>query len=247
MIKVINLRKHFGDLSVLEGINLEIKRGETFAIIGQSGSGKSVFLKLLMGLLRPDAGEIYIDGLELAKLNERQLYEVRMKSAMVFQSAALFDSLNVFENVAFGLMQHTDLSLDLIKQRVEQCLAMVGLEGIEDKMPSELSGGMKKRVAIARAIALNPQIVLYDEPTTGLDPVVASSINKLIKKLKGEIESTAVVVTHDMNSVYLVADRIGMLYQGKIIKIGSPEEFQNATHPVVKQFVNGESEGPIKV
>ena len=247
MIKAVNLWKRFSDLEVLRGFNLEIKEGETFVIIGQSGSGKSVFLKLLINLLRLDEGEIYIEGEEVTKLNIKELRNVRMKFGFVFQGSALFDSLNVYENVGFGLVEHTDLSEDLIQERVEQCLGLVGLKGIESKMPAELSGGMKKRVAIARAIVLNPKIILYDEPTTGLDPVVASSINNLIKKLKKEINTTSIIVTHDMNSGYLVADRIGMLYEGKIIETGTPEEIRNSQDPIVKQFISGDFVGPIKI
>jgi len=247
MIRTVNLWKRFNDLEVLRGFNLEIKENETFVIIGQSGSGKSVFLKLLINLLRLDRGEIYIEGEEVTNLNIKELHNVRMKFGFVFQSSALFDSLNVYENVGFGLVEHTDLTEDLIQERVEQCLGLVGLKGIESKMPAELSGGMKKRVAIARAIVLNPKIILYDEPTTGLDPVVASSINNLIKKLKKEINATSIVVTHDMNSAYFIADRIGMLYEGKIIEIGVPEEIRSSQNPIVKQFISGDFVGPIKI
>ena len=245
MIKVINVWKRFDDLEVLKGIDVDIQEGETFVIIGQSGTGKSVFLKLLIGLLMPDRGKIFIQGKDITEMNDRQLNKLRTEFGMVFQYAALFDSLNVFENVAFSLMEHTDLDDEHIKQRVQECLKLVGLEGIDEKMPVELSGGMKKRVAIARAIALNPKIILYDEPTAGLDPVVASSINKLIKELKQKTQTTSVVVTHDMKSAYEVGDRIAMLYQGKLIEIGTPLEIQNTSNPVVKQFINGESEGPI--
>ncbi|RKY38050.1 MAG: ABC transporter ATP-binding protein [Candidatus Omnitrophota bacterium] len=247
MIKVIDLWKKFGDLEVLTGVDIEIMEGETFVIIGQSGTGKSVFLKLLIGLLKPDRGRIYIQGRDITGLSERELSKLRIEFGMVFQYAALFDSLNVFENVAFGLTEHTDLDEEHITQRVKECLKLVGLEGIEDKMPAELSGGMKKRVAIARAIALNPKIILYDEPTAGLDPVVASSINKLIKELKEKTQTTSVVVTHDMKSAYEVGDRIGMLYQGKLIEVGNPDQIRNTQNPVVRQFINGEPEGPITV
>ena len=247
MIKVIDLWKKFGDLEVLTGVNIEVMEGETFVIIGQSGTGKSVFLKLLIGLLKPDRGKIYIQGRDITELSERELSKLRIEFGMVFQYAALFDSLNVFENVAFGLTEHTDLDEEHITQRVKECLKLVGLEGIEDKMPAELSGGMKKRVAIARAIALNPKIILYDEPTAGLDPVVASSINKLIEVLKKKTQTTSVVVTHDMKSAYEVGDRIGMLYQGKLIEVGNPDQIRNTQNPVVRQFINGEFEGPITV
>lgn len=247
MIKIIDVWKRFDDLEVLKGIDVDIQEGETFVIIGQSGTGKSVFLKLLIGLLKPDKGKIFIQGRDITEMNDCQLNKLRTEFGMVFQYAALFDSLNVYENVAFSLMEHTDLDDEHIKQRVQECLKLVGLEGIEEKMPAELSGGMKKRVAIARAIVLNPKIILYDEPTAGLDPVVASSINKLIKELKQKTQTTSVVVTHDMKSAYEVGDRIAMLYQGKLIEIGTPQEIQNTSNPIVRQFINGDSEGPITI
>lgn len=247
MIKVIDLWKSFDNLEVLRGVNIEIYEGETFVIIGQSGVGKSVFLKLIIGLLKPDRGKIFVQGHEVTAMTERELNKLRIQFGMVFQYAALFDSLNVFENVAFGLMEHTNLDDENITARVKECLRLVGLEGVENKMPAELSGGMKKRVAIARAIALNPKIILYDEPTAGLDPVVASSINKLIKELKEKTGATSIVVTHDMKSAYEVGDRITMLYQGQFIEVGTPEEIMNTQNPVVRQFINGEPEGPIKV
>lgn len=247
MIKVIDLWKSFDNLEVLRGVNIEIYEGETFVIIGQSGVGKSVFLKLIIGLLKPDRGKIFVQGREVTAMTERELNKLRIQFGMVFQYAALFDSLNVFENVAFGLMEHTNLDEEHITARVKECLRLVGLEGVENKMPAELSGGMKKRVAIARAIALNPKIILYDEPTAGLDPVVASSINKLIKELKEKTGATSIVVTHDMKSAYEVGDRITMLYQGQFIEVGTPDEIMNTQNPVVRQFINGEPEGPIKV
>jgi phospholipid/cholesterol/gamma-HCH transport system ATP-binding protein len=247
MIKVKNVWKKFETLEVLKGLDLDVKRGEIFTIIGQSGCGKSVLLKLLTGLIDPDDGDIYIEGEDVASLNSKDLRKLRMKFGFVFQNSALFDSLNVYDNVSFGLRQHTDLSQELISDRVSDCLKLVGLQNIEDKMPAELSGGMKKRVAIARAVALNPQIILYDEPTTGLDPIVASSINHLIKKLKQEIDATSVVVTHDMNSAYFIADRIGMLYDGRIIEVGNPKDIRASFNPVVQQFIKGDSEGPIKI
>ncbi|MDP8216912.1 MAG: ABC transporter ATP-binding protein [Candidatus Kaelpia imicola] len=246
MIKVVNLWKKFEDLEVLKGLDITINKEDVFVIIGQSGCGKSVFLKLLMNLLEPDKGDVFIENENVFKLNEKELRKLRMKFGFVFQNSALFDSLNVYDNVSFGLVQHTDLDQDLICERVADCLKLVGLQGIEDKMPAELSGGMKKRVAIARAVVLNPKIILYDEPTTGLDPVVASSINYLIKKLKREVNATSIVVTHDMNSAYFIADRIGMLYKGKIIEIGSPDGIRVSSNPIVQQFINGDAQGPIE-
>ncbi len=246
MIRVANLWKKFDNLEVLKGLDISIDEGEVFVIIGQSGCGKSVFLKLLINLLEPDSGDISVENESVFELSEKELRKLRMKFGFVFQHSALFDSLNVYDNVSFELVQHTDLNQKLISERVSHCLKLVGLQGIEDKMPAELSGGMKKRVAIARAVVLNPKIILYDEPTTGLDPVVASSINHLIKKLKQEINATSIVVTHDMHSAYFIADRIGMLYEGKIIETGSPDEIRASSNPIVQQFINGNIQGPIE-
>ncbi|MDP8253499.1 MAG: ABC transporter ATP-binding protein [Candidatus Kaelpia aquatica] len=247
MIKAVNLWKNFEDLEVLKGLDITINEGEVFVIIGQSGCGKSVFLKLLINLIEPDKGDILVENEDILKLNEKELRELRMKFGFVFQNSALFDSLNVYDNVSFELAQHTDLDQYLIRERVADCLKLVGLQGIEDKMPADLSGGMKKRVAIARAVVLNPKIMLYDEPTTGLDPIVASSINYLIKKLKREVNATSIVVTHDMSSAYSIADRIGMLYKGRIIETGSPDEIKASSNPIVQQFINGDIQGPIEI
>lgn len=247
MIKIENLHKSFGAKNVLRGVNLEVKKGESMVVIGGSGSGKSVLIKHIIGLLKPDMGAVLIDGIDTAALRERELYEVRKRFGMLFQSAALFDSLRVWENVAFSLLR--DKSIDSTRARMvaTEKLKMVGLAGIEDLMPSELSGGMRKRVGLARAIAHEPDIVLYDEPTTGLDPIMADAIDELIVKLRERLNVTSVAITHDMKSAYKIADRIAMLYKGRIIGTGTPDEIRQTTDQVIKQFITGSSHGPITV
>jgi phospholipid/cholesterol/gamma-HCH transport system ATP-binding protein len=245
MIKIVGLTKSFGTTPVLRGIDLEIETGETMVVIGQSGSGKSVLLKHLIGILKPDKGEIYIDGLEITSLGEEELQRITRKFGMLFQASALFDSLTVGENVSFGLERYTDHSPAEIKRIVAESLNKVGLEGIEGLMPYELSGGMRKRVGLARAIAYGPEIILYDEPSTGIDPIRADSINDLINDLKRDLSVTSVVITHDMVSSYKVADRIAMLYEGRIIEIGTPAEIQASSNPIIQQFIHGQAHGPI--
>jgi phospholipid/cholesterol/gamma-HCH transport system ATP-binding protein len=245
MIEIKELTKVFNTHKVLDSLNLTIEKGTTCVIIGRSGCGKSVLLKHIVRVLMPDKGKIYIDGKDLDTLNEKELDTLRLRIGLVFQGGALFDSLTVGENVGFGLIEHTKISHKELLEKIEEALCMVGLSGIVNLMPSELSGGMKKRVALARAICVKPDIILYDEPTTGVDPITADSINELIKTLHDKLKVTSVVVTHDMKSAYRVADRIAMLYQGKIIAEGSPEEIQNTQHPVVHQFINGLAQGPI--
>jgi phospholipid/cholesterol/gamma-HCH transport system ATP-binding protein len=245
MIEAIGLTKSFGEHKVLDELSLKIETGSTCVIIGRSGCGKSVFLKHIVGLLYPDKGRILVDNKEVEKLKTRELDELRMKISMVFQGGALFDSLTVAENVGFGFIEHNHLGRKELLERVEESLCLVDLCGIGNLMPSELSGGMKKRVALARAICIKPEIILYDEPTTGVDPITADSINELIKNLHDKLKVTSVVVTHDMKSAYKIADRIAMMYQGKIIAEGTPQEIQNTTHAVVHQFINGLAKGPI--
>jgi len=247
MIRIRNLRKSFGDNKVLRGINLEVEDGETVTIIGGSGCGKSVLLKHIVGLLKPDAGEIEVDGQEITRLGMEKLAEVQKRFGMLFQGAALFDSLTVGENIAFGLRMLTDLGEKEIKERVTEKLSLVGLEGIEELAPAELSGGMKKRVALARAIAMNPEYMLYDEPSTGLDPIMADVINTLILDLKRKLKITSVAVTHDMVTAYKISDKIAMLYEGRIEETGRPEEIRETKNPVVRQFITGSGEGPIKM
>lgn len=246
MIQIVNLYKSFADKRVLHGINLTIENGETMVIIGQSGSGKSVLLKHLIGILKPDQGEIFVDGLEITRLKEDELQAITKKFGMLFQGSALFDSLTVGQNVSFGLDRYTNFSAEKKRELVAESLAKVGLKGVEDLMPHELSGGMKKRVGLARAIAYRPEIILYDEPSTGIDPIRADAINELINIMKKELQVTSVVITHDMVSSYKVADRIAMLYEGKIIELGTPGEIKNSKNEIVQQFIHGQAEGPIK-
>jgi phospholipid/cholesterol/gamma-HCH transport system ATP-binding protein len=239
--------KSFGPKRVLRGVNLAIEPGETVVIMGQSGSGKSVLLKHFVGLLLPDRGAILVDGQDVARLPRKKLFELRMRFGMVFQGAALFDSDTVLRNVGLALREHTDMTGAEIRAIVNDKLRMVGLEGVGDKFPAELSGGMKKRVGFARAIAMNPECVLYDEPTTGLDPIMADVINTLINKLADELKITSVVVTHDLASAYKVADRIAMLHDGVIIFHGTPHEIRHSDNPSVRQFIEGRAQGPIVV
>ncbi len=247
MIRINNLHKSFVGNRVLRGVNLEIEEGETITIIGGSGCGKSVLLKHIVGLMKPEVGEIEVDGREITRLGMEELAEVQKKFGMLFQGAALFDSLTVGENIAFGLRMLTDLEEREIRKRVSEKLSLVGLEEIEQLMPAELSGGMKKRVALARAIAMNPKYILYDEPSTGLDPIMADVINNLILDLQEKLKITSIVVTHDMVTAYKVSDRIAMLYEGRIEGIGTPEEIRETKNSVVRQFITGSSEGPIKM
>ncbi|MCM8775018.1 MAG: ABC transporter ATP-binding protein [Candidatus Omnitrophica bacterium] len=245
MIQIENLYRSFGQNHVLRGLNLEIRDGETVVIIGRSGCGKSVLLKHIMGILEPDEGRILIDGVNIFSLTSSELDRFRMRLGMLFQGAALFDSLTVKENVGFSLYEHSAYSKEFIERRISEKLSLVGLSGVEDRMPSELSGGMKKRVGLARAICTEPRIILYDEPTTGLDPINADAINDLILRMQERLKITSVVVTHDMKSAYKVANRIAMLYQGKIIGIGTPEEIKNIQNPIIQQFITGSAQGPI--
>ena len=234
-----NVSKRFGDLVVLDGVDIKVMAGETTVIIGESGVGKSVALKHTLALLRPDAGEVYFEGRRIDHLDERELVDVRKNFGFLFQMGALFDSMTAGENVGFPLSEQGTCSAEEIKRIVSEKLRMVGLDGIQGKKPATLSGGQRKRVALARAIALNPKMILYDEPTTGLDPVRADVINELINKLKRELGITSLVVTHDMASVFRVADRILMLHDGKIRFDGSVEDIRNSTDPIVKRFVEG--------
>jgi phospholipid/cholesterol/gamma-HCH transport system ATP-binding protein len=245
MIRFESVRKSFGPKAVLDGLTLDVPTGRTTVIIGQSGSGKSVTLKLLIGVLRPDAGRILLDGTDLTVLDPAARQAATRKFGMLFQGAALFDSMTVAENVAFGLDRHTGLSAEEKRVRVTESLEKVGLRDVESLMPHELSGGMKKRVGLARAIAYRPEIILYDEPSTGIDPIRADAINELINLLKTEMRVTSIVITHDMVSAYRVADRIAMLYEGRIVAVGTPGEIRESSNPVVQQFITGRAEGPI--
>jgi len=241
LVELRSVRKRFGSQVVLDGIDLRLERAEKLVVIGASGSGKSVLLKHIVGLLRPDDGEVWYDGRRLDSLTERRLMEVRRRIGFLFQMGALFDSLSVFDNIAFPVIEHTHATRESVRRQVEHKLSLVGLDGIGHKMPAELSRGQRKRVALARAIALEPGLILYDEPTTGLDPVRADVINELIRKLNRELRAASIVVTHDMNSAFKVGDRIVMLYEGRIIADGSPADIRGSTDERVRRFVVGEA------
>ena len=245
LIEVNDVHKSFATNHVLRGLNLAIRPGESMVVIGGSGTGKSVLIKCIIGILSPDRGTIFVAGQDIGSLKEKDLYQLRKKFGMLFQAGALFDSMKVWENVGFGLLQHTTLSKKEVKERAIEKLNLLGLHQIEDLMPSELSGGMRKRVSLARAIAMEPEILLYDEPTTGLDPIRADTINALIVEMRKKIKVTSITITHDMVSAYKVGDRIAMLYQGKIIEVGTPDEIKNSTSAIVQQFIQGKAEGPI--
>ena len=245
LIEVNDVHKSFATNHVLRGLNLAVRPGESMVVIGGSGTGKSVLIKCIIGILNPDRGNIFVAGQDIGSLKEKDLYQLRKKFGMLFQAGALFDSMKVWENVGFGLLQHTTLSKKEVKKRAIEKLNLLGLHQIEDLMPSELSGGMRKRVSLARAIAMEPEILLYDEPTTGLDPIRADTINALIVEMRKKIKVTSITITHDMVSAYKVGDRIAMLYQGKIIEVGTPDEIKNSPSAIVQQFIQGKAEGPI--
>jgi phospholipid/cholesterol/gamma-HCH transport system ATP-binding protein len=242
IIELRNLSKRFGSLHVLRKVDLSIEAGQCLVIIGGSGSGKSVMLKHMVGLLKPDKGQVYFDGERIDELPERRLVAIRTQFGFLFQMGALFDSINVGDNVAFPLVEHTRKTPQEIEGQVREKLAFVGLDGTQKKMPAELSGGQRKRVALARAIAMGPRVVLYDEPTTGLDPIRSDVINELILKLQRELHVTSIVVTHDMNSAFKVADRMVMLFEGNLIFDGTPDELRASEDPRVKRFVLGEAD-----
>jgi len=245
-IKVENLVKKFGERTILNGVNLEISKGETFVIMGGSGCGKSTLLRHMIGSFKPTSGKISILGKDITNIPEDDMDVIKKRIGMSFQGSALFDSMTVGENVSLPLREHTKLEDSVIDIVVKMKLELVGLRGFENLMPSEISGGMKKRVGLARAIAMDPEIVFYDEPTAGLDPIVAGVIDKLILDLSKKLSITSVVVTHDMGSVFKIADRIAMLYDGKVVDIGTRDEIKNSKNGLVKQFITGNPDGPIK-
>jgi phospholipid/cholesterol/gamma-HCH transport system ATP-binding protein len=247
IIRLDDVHKSFGSQDVLRGVDLSIPRDSVCVIIGRSGGGKSVLLKHVIGLLKPDRGHVIVDGQDIVSLNEEELGPVRRRFGMLFQGAALFDSLNVAENVAFPLTEHTRKQPQEIDAIVEAKLTAVGLSGMGGKMPAELSGGMRKRVGLARAMALDPEIVLFDEPTSGLDPIMSGAINDLIRRTQSEFRATCVVISHDISSTMAIADRVFMLHEGRITAEGTPEEMRQSPDPVVQQFLRGEAEGPIQV
>ena len=241
MIEVQNLYKKFGDQTVLDGVSMVISPGKTHVILGRSGCGKSVLLKHLVGLLQPDSGKVLIDGADISKLPERRLGPIRKKIGILFQSGALFDSMSVAENIAFPLRESGVRDAELIRGKVAEALEMVDLSGEEEKMPENLSGGMRKRVGLARTIVSRPACILYDEPTTGLDPMATDSINHLIRRLQKRLQATSVVVTHDMKTAFHTADRIGFMHEGRLYFEGTPKELHESTDPILKNFIEGHS------
>ncbi|MBU4184608.1 MAG: ABC transporter ATP-binding protein [Proteobacteria bacterium] len=237
MIEIIKINKSFNGQKVLDDLDLNIEPEKITVVIGQSGGGKSVLLKHIIGLIRPDSGQIIVDGVDITNLNDKKLNEVRKKFGMLFQDAALFDSMTVGENIAFPLKEHTRLSIKEINKIVDDKLNLVGLDNVTNKMPSELSGGMRKRVGLARAIALDPKIVLFDEPTTGLDPIMRESIEELIVSTQKRTKATFVVISHDIESTFVIAHKVAMLYQGRIVAVGTPDEIRSSNNPFVRRFI----------
>ena len=245
MISLQHLYKSFDGKQVLHDMSIDVARGETVVIVGGSGTGKSVTLKHIIGLLKPDKGRVIVDGQDVTAMKEVELNQFRRRFGMSFQEGALFDSMSVFENIAFPLRRHTKMKEAEIRHRVEECLEDVHLHGVEKKRPSELSGGMRRRVGFARAISLKPEILLFDEPTTGLDPVISDVVAELICEMDMKLGTTTVTITHDMKVAFKIADRVAMLYKGSIIESGTAEEFQRSTNPIVQQFIEGRAEGPL--
>lgn len=246
-ISIQNLHKSFGEKKVLQGINLDIYEGEVLYVIGKSGTGKSVLLKHITGLMHPDQGQVFVDERNIFDLSSSEMMQVRSRFGVLFQMAALFDSMNVYENVSFALKRFTKKSEEELRELVAQKLLLVGLKGMEEKYPSDLSMGMQKRVGLARAIAMEPQVVLYDEPTTGVDPILAAAVDDLITTLNQELGVTSIVISHDMQSSFRTAHRVGMLYNGNFVLVGTPDDFKNSENAVVRQFVEGSAQGPMEI
>jgi len=244
-IELVDLSKSFGDKVVLDGLRLSIAEGESVVLVGPSGTGKSVLLKHIIGLIRPDAGKVVIDGTDLWSLPDKELNAFRRRFGMSFQEGALFDSMSVYDNIAFPLRRQEKKSAERIRERVAECLELVHLEGIEKRKPAELSGGMRRRVGFARAIALEPEILLFDEPTTGLDPIMTDVIDGTIVEMRERLRCTTVTITHNMESARKIGDRIALIFEGKIVEIAPPEQFLKSTNPLVRQFVEGRAEGPM--
>ena len=247
VIEFVDVHKSFGKQKILNGLSMRIPKGWVTSVIGRSGTGKSVTLKHIMGLLRPDKGQILFDGNDVTRMREREVYQMRKRYGFLFQEAALFDSMTVFDNVAFPLREHTRKSRAEIAEVVRKKLEIVGLTAAEQKFPSQLSGGMRKRVGLARAIALDPEIILFDEPTSGLDPVVTDAVDQMILSTQDQLHVTMVVITHDVNSMFKISDKIIMLHEGSVRAAGSKDDIRNSADPMVQQFLQGRSDGPMKV
>ena len=246
-ISVHNLTKSFKGRTVLEGVTLDIRRGEIFVVMGGSGCGKSTLLRHMTGAIKPDSGKVLFNGQDLTRLSEMELEKAKRRFGMSFQNAALLDFMNVEDNVSLPLREHTKLSRKIIDIIVRMKLGLVGMQGFEKLMPNELSGGMRKRVGLARAIAMDPEVVFYDEPSAGLDPIACAVVDQLIMDLSKKLLLTSVVVTHNMDSVFRIADRVGMLYKGKLLEVGTPEQIRNSQNPIVQQFIQGKVDGPIDI
>lgn len=242
-----NISKSFGPKHVLRDVSIEVEPGEVFFVIGQSGAGKSVLVKHLVGLLKPDSGSIYLDGVEITHLSERDFYPIRKRCAMVFQNSTLFDSMTLIENVILPIRKHLDVSLKQAREMAMEKLRLVGMHIYAERYPADFGDGMRKKVAIARALTLDPEYIIFDEPTTGIDPISAAMVDKLIRHLSDHVGVTSIVISHDLRSIFGIADRIAMLYKGVFILDGTREDFKNSTNPIVQQFIQGNPEGPMEV
>ncbi len=247
MIEFVDIYKSFGSKHVLRGVNLTVHKGEIMFIIGQSGAGKSVLVKHLVGLLKPDSGRVYLDGQDVTDLKEKDFYPVRKRCAMVFQNSTLFDSMSLLDNVALPIRKHFKVTLKQARDRAMEKLELVGMQDQGDRYPADFGDGMRKKVAIARALTLDPEFVIFDEPTTGIDPISANIVDRLIRDLSDRLGVTSIVVSHDLRSIFGVADRVAMLYQGALIQDGPPESYRTTDNPIVEQFINGRPEGPMEV
>ncbi len=246
MIEFIDIHKSFGSKQVLKGVSLTVHKGEIFFIIGASGAGKSVLVKHLIGLLQPDSGRIILDGVEITALKEKDFYPIRKRCAMVFQNATLFDSMTLLDNVALPIRKHRNVSVRKARELAIDKLALVGMQGEAERYPADFGDGMRKKVAIARALTLDPDFVIFDEPTTGIDPISANMIDKLIRRLSDEYGVTSIVISHDLRSIFGVADRIAMIYQGEFMLDGTPADFKSTDNPIIQQFIQGQPEGPME-